>query len=89
MALLDATQVALRHESGDSDRYAVFALLNVNGGDTADLAQYFRVVKRATLVGMTIAATASVTGISGTVITIPAGPSSDAVILTVYGVAAG
>jgi hypothetical protein len=89
VAQLDPTQIALRHQSGDSDRYAVFALLNVNGGDTADLAQYFRVVKRATLLGMTIAATASVSGISGTVITIPAGPSADAVILTVFGVAAG
>jgi hypothetical protein len=86
MAVLDPTQVALRHQSGDSDRYAVFALLNISAGDTADLSQYFRVLKRATLLGITVNG-ALAAAVSGTTVTIPAGPNADVAILTAYGVA--
>lgn len=87
MAVLTPAQVQLRHMSGDSDRYAVIALLNISAGDTADLAQYFLVVKRATLLGITVNG-ALAASVSGTVVTIPAGPNGDAAILTAYGVAA-
>lgn len=86
MAVLDSTRFPVRHVSGDSDRYAVFALLNITAGDTVDLAEFFTVVKRATLLGVTVAA-ALAASVSGTVITVPAGANSDAAILTAYGVA--
>jgi hypothetical protein len=87
MASLPATQFPMRHLNGDSDRYAVFTLLNVNAGDTADLSSYFSIVKRATLLGITVAAAVAAT-VSGTVVTVPAGANGDAAILTVYGCAA-
>jgi hypothetical protein len=72
--------------NGDSDRYAVFSLLNINAGDTVDLQEFFTVVKRATLLGVTVAAAVAAT-VSGTVVTVPAGANGDAAILTAYGVA--
>lgn len=87
MAALPPTRFPLRHSSGDADKYAVFALLNVTAGDTVDLAEHFSVVKRGTLVGVTVAAALSAS-VSGTTVTIPAGANQDAAILTVYGVAA-
>jgi hypothetical protein len=87
MAALAPSRYPLRHMSGDCDRYAVYALLNVTAGDTVDLADQFQLVKRGTLVGMTVAAAVSAS-VSGTVVTVPAGASGDAAILTVYGIAA-
>jgi hypothetical protein len=86
MAALPTTQFPVRHMNGDSDRYAVFSLLNINAGDTVDLQEFFTVVKRATLLGVTVAAAVAAT-VSGTVVTIPAGANADAAILTAYGVA--
>jgi hypothetical protein len=86
MAVLPNTQFPNRWMNGDSDRCAVFALLDVSAGDTLDLQEFFTVVKRATLLGVTIAA-AAVANVSGTVVTIPAGVNQDAAILTAYGVA--
>jgi hypothetical protein len=87
MAALPSTRFPLRHASGDADKYAVFALLNITAGDTVDLSEHFTVVKRGTLVGITVAAALSAS-VSGTVVTVPAGANADAAILTVYGVAA-
>jgi hypothetical protein len=87
MTALPPTRYPMRHMSGDADRYAVYALLNVTAGDTVDLAQEFQNVKRGTLLGVTVAAALSA-NVSGTVVTIPAGANSDAAILTVFGVAA-
>jgi hypothetical protein len=86
MAALPTTQFPVRHMNGDSDRYAVFSLLNINAGDTVDLQEFFTVVKRATLLGVTVAAAVAAT-VSGTVVTVPAGANGDAAILTAYGVA--
>lgn len=85
MVALPPTRFPLRHASGDSDKYAVFALLNVTAGDTVDLSEHFTVVKRGTLLGVTVAAAVSAS-VSGTVVTIPAGANQDAAVLTVYGV---
>jgi hypothetical protein len=85
MAVLPPTRFPCRYESGDSDKVAVFALLSVTAGDTVDLSEHLQVVKRGTLVGVTVAAALSAS-VSGTVVTIPAGASADAAILTVYGV---
>lgn len=86
MAALPQPQYPLRHKSGDSDRYAVYALLNINAADTVDLAADFSRVLRATLLGITVAAAVSAT-VSGTVVTIPAGAANDVAILTAYGIA--
>lgn len=87
MVALPPTRYPLRHQSGDADKYAVYALLNVTAGDTVDLAQDFTVLKRGTLVGVTVAA-AVAASVSGTIVTIPAGANQDAAILTVFGVSA-
>lgn len=87
MAVLPSVQFPMRHMSGDADRWAVFALLNVNAGDTVDLSGYFLVVRRATLLGITVAAALAATVSADTIVTIPAGAAKDAAILTVYGVA--
>lgn len=85
MAALPISQFPARWQNGDSDRVVVFSLLNINAGDTVDLQEFFTVVKRATLLGVTIAA-AAVATVNGTVVTIPAGVAADAAILTAYGV---
>lgn len=85
MAVLLPTRFPLRYASGDSDKVAMFALLDVTAGDTVDLSEHFNVVKRGTLVGVTVAA-AVAASVSGTVVTIPAGANRDAAVLTVYGV---
>ncbi len=85
MAVLPPTRFPLRFASGDSDKIAVFALLDVTAGDTVDLAEHFNVVKRGTLVGVTVVA-AVAASVSGTVVTVPAGANRDAAVLTVYGV---
>lgn len=86
MAALDPSKYPIKWWDGSSDRVAVFALLNISAADTVDLAAYFSTVRRATLLGVTVAATLTA-NVSGTVVTIPAGASNDAGILTVYGVA--
>jgi len=86
MAALPNTQYPVRWQNGDSDRVAVFSLLDISAGDTVDLQEFFTVVKRATLLGVTVAAAVAAT-VSGTVVTIPAGANQDAAVLTAYGVA--
>jgi hypothetical protein len=85
MTALVPTRFPLRYASGDSDKVALFALLNVTAGDTVDLSEHFNVVKRGTLLGVTVTA-ALAASVSGTTVTIPAGANADAAILTVYGV---
>lgn len=87
MAALPTNQYPMRYMSGDSDRVAVFALLNVTAGDTVDLSTHFSVVRRATLLGVTVAAAVAATVSAGTVVTVPAGAANDAAMLTAYGVA--
>lgn len=87
MAVLPSVQYPMRHMSGDADRWAVFALLNITAGDTLDLSGFFTVVRRATLLGVTVNAALAATVSADTIITIPAGAAKDAAILTVYGVA--
>lgn len=86
MAALDPAKYPMKWMDGSSDRVAVFALLNITAADTVDLGAYFSVVRRATLLGVTVNAALAAT-VSGTVVTVPAGASADAGILTAYGVA--
>ena len=87
MAVLTPDRYPMRWLNGDTDRVAVFSLLNITAGDTVDISQYFTVVKRATLLGVTVNG-ALAASVSGTTVTIPAGPNGDAAVLTAYGVAA-
>lgn len=86
MAALTNAQYPMLFHDGRSARVALYALLNVSTGDTADLSALFFEVKRAVILGTTLQGTAVVTTIAGTVVTIPAG-SNDAGVLLAYGVA--
>lgn len=87
VALAPERYVAVWHD-GQSERTALYALRNVDAGDTADVAQLFSVVKRAVILGTTLAGAGVVSTIAGTVVTLPAGPTDDAGYLLVYGCAA-
>lgn len=86
MAALTNEQFPILFSDGRSARVALYALLNVSTGDTADLSAMFTSVKRAVILGTTLQGAALVTTITGTVVTIPAG-TNDAGVLLAYGVA--
>lgn len=86
MAALTNEQYPILYQDGRSARVALYALLNVTTGDTADLSAVFMSVKRAVILGTTLQGQAVVTTITGTTVTIPAG-SNDAGVLLAYGVA--
>lgn len=90
MAALTAPRVKLEHSDGASDRVALYALRDITAGDTVDLAEQFTVVKRAVIMGTTVAAAAAAsvgTGVDATKVTIPGGANRDAGWLLVYGCA--
>jgi hypothetical protein len=86
MAALTNAQFPLLYQDGRSARVALYALLDVSTGDTADLSAMFFEVKRAVILGTTLQGAALVSTISGTIVTIPAG-TNDAGVLLAYGVA--
>lgn len=86
MAALDLTRFPLMWMNGESDRVALYALRDINSGDTADLAQQFTVLKRAVIMGTTVAAAVGAS-VSNTTVTVPSGASRDAGYLLVYGAA--
>lgn len=86
MAALTNEQFPILFSDGRSARVALYALLNVSTGDTADLSAMFTSVKRAVILGTTLQGAALVSTISGTTVTIPSG-SNDAGVLLAYGVA--
>lgn len=87
MAALVHQQYPLQWQDGQADRVSLYALRNVTTGDTADLSEQFTILKRAIILGTTVAgqATASV---SGTTVTMPAGLANDAGYLLAFGCAA-
>lgn len=85
MAALTSTQVVPVWRDGASDQAVLYALRNVTSTDTADLSAEFSVLKRAVLLGTTVAGAVAVTT-SGNVITIPSGVSQDAGYLLAWGV---
>lgn len=90
MAALATTRYPLMWMNGDSDRAALYALRDVSAGDIVDLAEQFTVLKRAVLVGTTVAAATAATvgtGADGTKVTIPNGATRDAGYLLAYGAA--
>jgi len=84
-ALVLGTQVRQEWSDGEAERTVLYALRGVSTGDTVDLSPDFSPVKRAVLLGVTVAG-AVVASNAGNVITIPAGVSSDAAYLLVFGV---
>lgn len=86
MALLANDQATLVYTEGVCGRTALYALKNVDAADTVDVAAQFKVVKRAGIVSDSGTTIASISTITGTVLTIPAGPSDDGVWLIVVGV---
>lgn len=87
MVALNLNRYPLKWMSGEAERTAVYALLSVTAGDTMGVHEQFTVVKRAVVIGTTVAAAASMS-VSGTDITVPAGANQDAGFMMVFGVAA-
>jgi uncharacterized membrane protein len=87
MAALVKQQYAQQWSDGQADRVALYALRNVTTGDTADLSEQFTVIKRAIILGTTVAGTAVAT-VSGITVTMPSGLANDAGYLLVFGCAA-
>lgn len=87
MADLPLNRYPLMWMDGQAERTAVYALRDVTGADVLDVYQEFTVVKRAVVLGTTIAAAVSMS-VSGTEITVPAGANRDAAYMLVFGAAA-
>jgi hypothetical protein len=87
MALLPADQATVVFTDGKCATTALIALKGVTAADTVDVGAAFKVVKRAGIVSDTGTTIAAIATITGTVLTIPAGPSNDGVWLLVAGVA--
>jgi hypothetical protein len=88
MALLTFDQISMEFQDGRAEKMCVFVLKNVTAGDTVNLNGYFKVVKRAVALSATDIHAGTIATINGTIITIPAGPTADAIWVMVIGVAA-
>lgn len=86
MSVLSITQCVPLWRDGSSDRAVLYALRNITTGDTADLTAEFSVLKRAVILGTTVAGAAAVSVAGGNIITIPAGVAGDAGLLLCWGV---
>jgi hypothetical protein len=86
MAVLTLNQqVVFKWTDDGAAETKLYELLNITTGDTIDMSPDFKVVKRAVMLGITVAG-AVVAANAGNVITIPSGVSADAAYLLVYGV---
>lgn len=89
MAVLTSAQVIPKYVSGDAEQTALFALKNVNAGDTIDLGTIgnnasFLFIYKAVVV--TPAGAAGIASVAGTVVTMPAAlPANASGYLTVVG----
>jgi hypothetical protein len=89
MAVLTGAQVIPKYIAGDAEQVVLFALKNVNPGDTIDLATIgnnasFLFIYKAVVV--TGAGQAGIAATAGTVVTMPAAlPANAAGYLTVVG----
>lgn len=88
MAVLTATNVVPIFQRGDADQTVLYALRNVNSGDTIDIATLgtpaIQVIKRGVVLGVSdfveIAAT-----FAGTVVTMPGGLNQSSGYLLIWG----
>ena len=88
MAALTPVNVIPKYVTGDADMIGLFALKNVAGSDTIDLATLaapvFQVIVKAVVIGTS--GFAGVANFAGTVITLPAAlPAGSPGYLTVWG----
>lgn len=89
MAALTAQQVHKQWTNGAADLAVLYEVSRVTAGDTVDIGPSgvlpdFQLVKQAAMLATTISGTAACS-VSGTVVTFPAGLSSDAGYLLVWG----
>jgi hypothetical protein len=87
MAILNLNRFPLQWSTGVAEKTAVYALLDVTAGDVLGVHEQFSIVKRAVVIGTTVAAAASMS-VSGTDVTVPAGANRDAGFMMVFGAAA-
>lgn len=87
MAVLAPDQFIAEFRDGKCEQAILFSLKNVTAGDTVNMNGYFKVVKRAVALSATDIHAGVISTISGTTVTIPAGPAQDAVWMLVIGVA--
>jgi uncharacterized membrane protein len=86
MAVLGyGTNVTLQWANGVSDKCALFAVKNVNTGDTINISQEFLVVILVAYLGITPGQILEAPTASGTTVTMPAGLVSAAGYILVYG----
>jgi len=82
--LLAGQNVTPVYQSGPADSVGLFALKNVTTGDTIDMSQWFQVIDRCVIMGVT--AFVEIAGsFSGTVVTMPTGLSHDAGYMLIWG----
>jgi len=84
MALASGNQVKRLYYDGEAAMMAVYVVRNVTTADTVNLSNDFLNIKQAAMIGSTVSGS-SVASVSGTVITIPAGVSGDAIYLMAWG----
>lgn len=88
MAAISGRQVKRLYYDGQAAMCAVYVVRNVTSGDTLDLGVSgvgdFLAVKQSAMIGSTVAGAASAST-SGTVVTMPAGLSGDAIYLMAWG----
>lgn len=85
MAVLSASQVSELWRNGDCEQFSLFAVKNVNTGDTFDLSGTFRVILQVIWMGATVSGTAS-GSFTGTVVTAPTGLTTAGAFMLVQGV---
>ena len=90
MTVIANSQVSVEWAEGSSSRTALIAVKNVTTGDTLDVGQagistHSR-VKSAIMTGTTVIGSAAA-GVSGTVVTMPAGLANDSAFVLVFGCA--
>ena len=86
MAALSANQILVAYQDGNCGRTALYALKNVNAGDTFDAGAQLATIRRGGLISETGTTIAAVT-FTGTIVTLPAGPSADGVWILLVGIA--
>lgn len=88
MAVISGAQVKRLFFVGPAAQLCLYALRNVSTGDTVDFGPSgvgdFLSVKQAAMIGSTVSGSATATA-AGTVVTMPAGLSGDAIYLLAWG----
>jgi hypothetical protein len=88
MAVLTSNQVVKVWSEGSADRVVLYAIRNVTTGDTMDVVNEFTLLKRAVILGTTVAGAQAAT-VATTIVTIPSGVAGDAGYILAWGCAGG